>query len=62
MFECYIKTYLLLIDFLASELNLARQVRKFDASTIRGLRPLMVESGNRTRVSRWLGWMDEIIA
>lgn len=62
MFECYIKTYLLLIDFLASELNLARQVRKFDASTIRGSRPLMVESGNRTRVSRWLGWMDEIIA
>jgi hypothetical protein len=35
MFECYIKTYLLLIDFLASELNLARQVRKFDASSIR---------------------------
>ncbi|OVZ85635.1 hypothetical protein CBW57_13920 [Yersinia intermedia] len=62
MFECYIKTYLLLIDFLAGELNLARQVRKFDASTIRGSRPLMVESGNRTRVSRWLGWMDEIIA
>lgn len=55
MFECYIKTYLLLIDFLASELNLARQVRKFDASTIRGSRPLMVESGNRTRVSSWLG-------
>ena len=62
MFECYIKTYLLLIDFLVGELNLARQVRKFDASTIRGSRPLMVESGNRTRVSRWLGWMDEIIA